>query len=187
MAGFTISKRSAAHLIGFWTDCAAGEAFPELLRLRKELIEVRYAALRDGAAPTSDLEQAIVDHGIGAYGVLLAIPGTDRVRVMVAGPFTGGRVPEPLQLTRIPEGLWACFTAEGEPEPTLLRLYDRARQADFDGFFERTGLCALACFPDPARAEDPCSLSVHVRRSGKPAHGPKNEAQRAGEMQRGYF
>ena len=187
MAGFTISKKEAEHLIGFWTDCAAGEAFSELLRLRTELVGVRYAALRAGAAPQSELEQAIVDSGIGAYGVLLAIPGTDRIRVMVAGRFAGGRVPEPLQLTRIPEGLWACFTAGGEPGRTMLRLYDLARQEDYDGFFERTGRCAVACFPDGAQADTECRLLVHVRRTGKPAHGQTKENPQDAGIRREYF
>lgn len=186
MAGFTISKQNAAHLIGFWTDWAARDAFCELLRLRAELIGARYAALLAGAEPKTELERAIVSSGIGAYGVLLPIPGTDRVRVMVAGRFAGGRVPEPLQLTRIPEGLWASFAAEGEPERTLLRLYDRARQEDFDGFFERTGLCAVVCFPDGAQ-DAACSLSVHVRRTGKPTHGPAKEPPQAGGTRREYF
>ena len=187
MPGFTISKRSAAHLIGFWTDCAAGEGFSELLRLRSELIGERYAALRAGAEPKSALEQAIVDSGIGAFGVLLEIPGTDRVRVMVAGRFAGGRVPEPLQLTRIPEGLWAGFTAEGEPERTMLRLYDLARQEDFDGFFERTGRCAVVCFPDGAQADAECRLLVHVRRTAKPTHGQTKENLRDAGIRREYF
>ena len=185
MPGFTISKRDPMHVIGFWTECPTRDVLFELLRLRTELLEDRYTHLLAGAQPQNALERAIVDHGIGAFGVLLGIPGDpDRVCLMLAGRFTGGTAPEPLRLARIPEGLWAGFSAEGEALPTLRSLCTRALHGDLDGKFERTGLCSLICFPaDPANSE--YRMFTHVRRARKAA--PDCAEKPASSLRRGYF
>lgn len=175
MADYTISKRGAERVIGFWRDIPRQEAADALLRICT-------AQPEDAALPQPEeaLELAVAAHRIGSLGVCLAIPGdAARVRCMAAGDFTGGRVPEPLQLARLPEGLWASFRVRGpapEAVPLLCAMAERER---YGGEFEATGLCAVLRepTPDPASEDAEFCLDVHIRRIRSARNLPRRREQ----------
>lgn len=69
--------------------------------------------------PETALEQALVDNGIGEFGVCVCL-GQNNFRYLVAGRYRGGDVPEGLSLHSFPAMTWLKFTTRG-PMPTAIQ------------------------------------------------------------------
>ncbi len=111
-----IEKKESFELIGIARDFLFETHREEIPRYTAGFHKKYDRILKpDVPAPgLSDLEKALYDNGVGTFGVFTDI-GVEqgRCRHMIAGVYKGGKVPEGLEIWKIPEYTWARFSCSG--------------------------------------------------------------------------
>ena len=111
-------------VIGLPKEMSADEAearIPEFWDLFSE----KYAAnLSAGNPPATPYEQALAGNGIGEFGICIDDLQNGTVNYLIAGKYTGGDVPEGMQLYEIPGGDYAVFDCVG-PLPDAISNMNR--------------------------------------------------------------
>ena len=114
-----IENKAAIRLIGFERVFDNETAYAEIPIFWAEIME-KYAGVFSGRAPADETERAIVENGIGEYGVCIDDMGEGRFRYLIAGKYAGGSVPSGMTVCEFPQGDWAVFDCIG-PLPEALQ------------------------------------------------------------------
>lgn len=117
---FKIAPMFPFKVIGFQKVFDNETAYEEIPKYWDEICEKYACNVYAGNAPANPYEQALVDNGIGEYGVCIDDIGGGRFRYLIAGKYTGGEVPEGMVLYEFPRGDWAVFNCIG-PIPEALQ------------------------------------------------------------------
>lgn len=108
-----IAKMFGFKVIGFEKVFSSETSYEEIPKFWDEICEKYANNIYQGNAPQNDFEQAIIDNCIGEYGVCIDDMGENKFRYLIAGKYTGGKVPEGMTLYEFPSCEWAVFDCIG--------------------------------------------------------------------------
>ncbi len=119
---FTITAMPPFSVIGFERELAAAEDIPQYW---DEIFETYAAGICVGNPPSDPVEEALVENGVGEFGISVAEGSGGRFRYLIAGHYAGGEVPAGMTVLEIPACDWAVFDCVGPVPETLQRLKAR--------------------------------------------------------------
>ena len=122
---YKITDMPPIKLIGFAREFDMETSYKEIPQFWNEICEKYcYSRIYKGLPAENDYEQAIMDNCIGEFGVCYECHGS-RFKYLIAGRYTGGKVPEGMVLYELPAGKWAIFDAFGPCPEKLQELNTR--------------------------------------------------------------
>ena len=122
---YKITDMFPIKLIGFVKEFDMETSYKEIPLFWDEICEKYcYPHIYKGLPAENDYEQAIVDNCIGEYGVCIECHGS-AFKYLIAGRYTGGKVPEGMMLYEFPAGKWAIFDCFGPCPEALQELNTR--------------------------------------------------------------
>ena len=109
-------------VIGFARNFDFETAYTEIPGFWDEICEKYAANVYAGNPPANAQEKALMDNCIGEYAVCIDDGAAEngKFRYIIAGKYTGGEVPEGMELYEFPQGEWAVFNCVG-PIPEALQ------------------------------------------------------------------
>lgn len=122
---YKITPMFPFKVIGFQKVFDNETAYAEIPKFWDEICEKYAANVYAGNAPTNPYEQALMDNCIGEYGVCIDDIGGGKFRYLVAGKYTGGDVPEGMEVYEFPRSEWAVFDCIGPIPETLQTVNTR--------------------------------------------------------------
>jgi len=112
-------------LIGFVREFDMETAYKEIPAFWDEICEKYcYPHIYQGLPAENEYEQAIVDNCIGEFGVCVDSCGT-KFKYLIAGRYTGGKLPDGMMTYVFPSGKWAVFDCVGPCPEKLQELNTR--------------------------------------------------------------
>ncbi len=111
-------------VIGFAKEMSADEAEALIPKFWNAFSQKYADSVYVGNPPANPFEQALVDNNIGEYGICIDDLEKGTVNYLIAGKYTGGDVPEGMQLYEVPGGDYAVFDCVG-PMPDALQNMNR--------------------------------------------------------------
>ncbi len=117
---YTITTMFPFRVIGFERIFDNETAYEKIPMFWDEITEKYAVNVYAGNPPANAFEKAVMENGIGEYGICIDDIGENRFRYLIAGKYTGGEVPEGMVLYDFPGGLWAVFNCIG-PLPQSLQ------------------------------------------------------------------
>ncbi|WP_217957746.1 AraC family transcriptional regulator [Acutalibacter muris] len=124
---YKIEKMDSFKVIGFEEDIPMERGYELCPKMWDRLTKKYFSALWQGKTPETDLERAIVENGVGAFGVCVE-GGGDTFAYMVGGAYKGGPVPEGMKVREIPAAAWAKFCSAGPMPEGMHSLYTQIFQ-----------------------------------------------------------
>lgn len=118
---YKIEKMDSFKVIGFEENIPMDRGYELCPKMWDRLFAEHLNALCQGKVPETDVEKAIKENDIGMYGVCVD-GGGETFAYMVAGPYSGGLVPEGLTVRKIPAATWARFRGAGSVTEGLQAL-----------------------------------------------------------------
>lgn len=120
---YTVSPMWGFKLIGFERIFSGETAYKEIPEFWDEICE-KYCThtIYAGKAPSCPEERAIIDNCIGEYAACIDDVGNGKFRYIIAGKYTGGKVPEGMTLFELPGGEWAKFNCVGKMPEALQKV-----------------------------------------------------------------
>ena len=106
-------------LIGFEKEFEFDNSYVEIPKYWDEICEKHCSRIYAGQEPVTLEEHAIVDNCIGEYALCMDGDGKT-FKYMIAGRYTGGKVPKGMKLVELDKGDWAVFDCYG-PNPKTLQ------------------------------------------------------------------
>lgn len=113
-------KLFGMKLIGFQREFSSEDSYEKIPKFWDEICEKYANNVYAGNPPANAYEKAIMDNCIGEYAVCIDDVGGDKFRYLIAGKYSGGEVPEGMELYEFPMGEWAVFDCIG-PIPEALQ------------------------------------------------------------------
>lgn len=107
-------------VIGFQRVFEEATAYIEIPKFWDEVMGRFANNVFAGKDPINEIEKAVVENRVGEYGVCVDELGEGRFRYLIAGEYSGGKVPEGMVLCELPKGEWAVFDCVG-PLPGALQ------------------------------------------------------------------
>ncbi|MBO4413587.1 MAG: AraC family transcriptional regulator [Clostridia bacterium] len=117
---FKVTPMFPFKVIGFVKTFDNETAYAEIPAFWDEICEKYASSVYAGNLPSNPYEKALVDNCIGEYGVCIDDIGGGKFRYLIAGRYTGGEVPEGMEVYEFPRGDWAVFNCIG-PIPEALQ------------------------------------------------------------------
>ena len=118
---YVIEKKQGFRFIGFVREFDNETSYQEIPKYWDEVFGKNMENLaKNDFKPQNDIEKAILDNGIGEFGICIDDNITAKFKYMVGGLYMGGNVPEGMELYDVPELTWAIFKAIG-PLPGALQ------------------------------------------------------------------
>ena len=117
---YKITQMFHFKVIGFQKVFDSETAYEEIPKFWKEIIGKYAAKVYAGNEPSNAYEKAIVDNSIGEYGICIDDVGGSKFRYLIAGKYTGGEIPEGMDVYEFPNCEWAVFDCYG-PMPDSLQ------------------------------------------------------------------
>ena len=118
---YKITTMFPFKVIGFVREFDFENSYKEIPLFWDEICEKYCKNIYAGNKPANDYEQAIMDNCIGEFGVCIDCKGS-KFKYMIAGKYTGGKVPEGMMLFEFPMQKWAIFDCVGPCPETLQAL-----------------------------------------------------------------
>jgi len=118
---YTVEMMEEFSVIGFERIIKFNDGYEECPKFWSEYRERYMIPLMEKGESSNDLEKAVMDYGIGEFGVCV---GSDNgtFRYMIAGQYSGGDVPKNLTVYKFPDMMWAKFTGVGKMPDALQKL-----------------------------------------------------------------
>lgn len=121
---YKVEKMSGFKVIGLAKDSVFGDGYKDIPKYWDWFCEKYEKPLLEGKKPSDDMEQAILDYKIGEFGICIDDTGKDGMfTYMIAGVYTGGNIPEGMEIYELPDMEWAKFKCVG-PMPEALQAVD---------------------------------------------------------------
>lgn len=111
----TISPMNAFRVIGFVREFSYDTAvsYAEIPKFWDEISRKYMMSVFSTGKPANAYEKAVMENRIGEYGVCLDDIGGGKFRYMIGGKYTGGEVPEGMEVVELPASEWAKFECTG--------------------------------------------------------------------------
>lgn len=116
----TYQRKAPMTLIGFSTKIRQNEGYVKCPEFWDMEYTQKYARLWQSMQPKTPTEKAILENGIGMFGI--CEEKEDGFEYWIAGLYKGGEVPEGLALYNFSESEWAMFSAKGSLPDSLQSL-----------------------------------------------------------------
>lgn len=113
-------KKEALTFIGFHKTIKQEDGYKECPAFWQKAYSERFSHLFQTQQPENALEQAVIEHKIGAFGI--CENKGDCFEYWIAGLYNGGEVVEGLELLEYPACMWAIFTTYGPLPDSLQKL-----------------------------------------------------------------
>ncbi|MBQ1826824.1 MAG: AraC family transcriptional regulator [Erysipelotrichaceae bacterium] len=110
---YRIEKMEPFRLIGFEREFSAETSYGQIPLFWDEITEKYSGNISFANSSDNAMQQAVIDNGIGEFGVCIDDLGPDRFRYLIAGRYSGGEIPEGLSVYEFPGGSWAVFDCYG--------------------------------------------------------------------------
>lgn len=124
----TIEKKKGFQVIGLAREVLEEECHEKLPKFWEEF-QSRYLKKLcfEKCQPEGAFEQAVCDYNIGEYGVCIddSLGKNGKVRYMIAGTYSGGKIPEGMEVYEFPETEWAVFRCVGPMPGALQTVNDK--------------------------------------------------------------
>ncbi|MGN0621928.1 MAG: AraC family transcriptional regulator [Porcipelethomonas sp.] len=118
---YTVSTMPGFKVIGFARDFSFENSYREIPLFWNEINEKYSKPAYEGNQPKNEFEKAIIENRIGEYGVCIDNTGSDKTfRYLIAGKYSGGEVPDGMEIYEFPQYEWAKFQCIG-PMPSALQ------------------------------------------------------------------
>ncbi|MGN0612736.1 MAG: effector binding domain-containing protein [Porcipelethomonas sp.] len=123
---YSVTKMFGFKVIGFARNFTFENAYHDIPLFWDEICEKYAYPVYSGNPPKNPQEKAIMSYCIGEYGVCIDSP-EDRngFRYMIAGKYTGGEVPEGMEVYEFPQSEWVRFDCIGPMPESLQTLNTR--------------------------------------------------------------
>ena len=118
---YVVEELKGFKVIGFVREFSYDTAYQEIPKYWDEIYNTYMMPLFSKERPENEIEQTISECMIGMYGI--SIDENDMqstFRYMIAGQYTGGKVPEGMSVYEFPDMEWAKFSCVG-PMPGSLQ------------------------------------------------------------------
>lgn len=122
---YKIMSMSGFKVIGFEKNFTVENADDEIPMFWNEMFQKYAKNICEGNAPANPYEKAIVENGIGEYGICIDDENTGKLRYLIAGKYSDEEIPEGMSVFEFPEGEWAIFDCIGAMPDALQSLSDR--------------------------------------------------------------
>ena len=119
---YKILSKSGLKVIGFSREFSLDSSNDEIPLFWSEIFQKYVKRLCEGNTPESTIEKAIVDNGIGEYGICIDNEKPDTLRYLIGGQYKGGEIPEGMTVYEFPEGEWAVFDCIGAMPDAIQKL-----------------------------------------------------------------
>lgn len=116
---YTVEKMSGFKVIGFEKEFTNEESYQEIPRFWDEMFKEKIMSLYC-KKPENEMEETIRSCQVGMFGVCIDDIGRGKFRYLIAGEYTGGKVPEGMTVYEFPDMEWAKFPCIG-PMPGALQ------------------------------------------------------------------
>ena len=152
-----ITTMFGMKLIGFPREFSVENSAEEIPKFWDEICEKYANNVYAGNPPANAYEKALIDNCIGEYAVCVDDLGSDRFRYLIAGRYTGGDVPEGMELYEFPMGQWAVFDCIGPMPEALQSLSNRIFQQWLPGNpeYELSGNASIEWYDCTGDMTDP--------------------------------
>lgn len=111
---YAVEKMTEFKMIGFEREFSMNDSYEKIPRFWDEFAEQYLKPLLASNNPQTEIEKAICDCCIGAYGVCIDDIGREgKFHYLIAGVYHGGSIPEGLTLCEFPDMEWAKFRCVG--------------------------------------------------------------------------
>lgn len=118
---YVVEKRNGFRVIGFGRNFAYDCDNMEIPGFWDEFMAKYGAALKHRKQPDGAVEETVFGCRVGEYGVCIDdLAGKGMFRYLIAGEYTGGEVPEGMEIFEFPDLEWVKFTCKG-PMPGALQ------------------------------------------------------------------
>ncbi|WP_139904469.1 AraC family transcriptional regulator [Clostridium thermarum] len=155
---YTVEKMAGFKVIGFSREFSFDMAYKDIPKYWDEIFKKYEANLFAGNAPANEIEQAVYDNRIGEFGVCIDDIGKEgKFRYMIAGRYTGGHVPEGMEIYELPEAEWAKFKCVG-PMPESLQTVNTQIWKEWlpgNGEYELAGYYNIEWYSASGSTKDP--------------------------------
>ena len=116
----TYEKKAAMTLIGYHTEIQPEDGCQKCPEFWDRQYAARFSRLFQTMKPETPLEEAVLANGIGQFSI--CADSENGFTYWIAGLYTGGEVPEGLELFTFPESWWAVFSTKGPMPHTIQNL-----------------------------------------------------------------
>ena len=159
--------KPAMTLIGFSTTIRPDEGYVKCPEFWDKEYSQKYARLFQTMVPETPIEKAILENGIGMFGI--CNEKKDGFEYWIAGLYKGGDLPDGLKLYTFPENDWAIFSAKGPLPGSLQTLNTYVWQEWYpdEGKRYMGSGCAMLEVYTPGDMQNPdyeCGIWVPVER-----------------------
>ena len=160
-------RRSELTFIGFHTAIAPDEGYRKCPEFWDKEYNEKYTRLWQTMKPEAPVEAAILENGIGMYAICAG--GEAGFSYWIAGEYTGGDVPEGLELFTFPESDWAVFSAKG-PLPESLQTLNAQVWSEWapiaETMYETNGMATLEVYSamNPRSPDYACGIWVPIKK-----------------------
>lgn len=117
---YVVEKMNRFSVIGFEKEVSFENSYAEIPKLWNEFREKYFNQLSADNKPKNDIEEAICNYHISEFGICIDDIGNGRFRYLIAGAYTGGKVPQGLTTYEFKDIEWAKFSCKG-PMPGALQ------------------------------------------------------------------
>ena len=154
---YKITKFFGMKLIGFPKEFSVEASQGEIPKFWDDICEKYAANVYAGNPPANPQEKALMDNCIGEYAVCIDTPGNDTFRYMIAGKYTGGDVPEGMELFEFPMGDWAIFECVGPMPDAIQDMSNRIfkQWLPGNGEYELSGNATIEWYDCTTDKDDP--------------------------------
>lgn len=118
---YTITKMFGFKVIGIAREFSFENSYAEIPKFWNEFCKKYFDSLFSGKKPESEFQKAIVDNSISEFGVCIGSEDNKQTfKYMIAGKYTGGPVPDGMEIYQFPQTEWAKFECIG-PMPESIQ------------------------------------------------------------------
>lgn len=122
---YKIMSMAGFKVIGFEKEFTLDNADNEIPMFWDEMFQKYAKNVLEGNAPANPQEKAIVENGIGEFGICIDDANTGKLRYLIAGKYSNEEIPEGMSVFEFSEGDWAIFDCIGAMPDALQLLSDR--------------------------------------------------------------
>ena len=166
---YKVMKKAGLKVIGFEKEIDVSQSSALIPKFWDEIYDKYVSVLSSGKAPKNALEQAIVRHHIGDFGICVD-GGKDTLRYIIGGEYRAGDVPEGMTVYTFDECEWAVFDSFGPMPEAIQSLSDQIYREWLPGNpdFELAGNANVewydpAC-PDQSASDYHAAVWIPVKR-----------------------
>lgn len=113
---YTVESLKGLKLVGFITTINEGEGYDKCPKFWDEITEKYFTKINDG----SKISEAIKKYNIGEYALCIESEDHKSFKYLIGGLYTGGEIPQEMELVELEDSLWAKFKCVG-PMPGALQ------------------------------------------------------------------